>query len=195
MSPRSDKTDTGKTGAGAAGNDPLEALAEGVASADDVLAHAFAMETEAADRYHDLADQMEVHNNSGVAEIFDRMARIEQIHADKLEVLCRERGIERRSPWDYRWIDPEAPEVTPVDEAHYLLPALQALKLALNNEKRAVAFYEALAARSPNPEVKALAEEFAEEEREHVALVEKWIDAYPDGTLIFPEDPDEPVAH
>jgi rubrerythrin len=180
---------------GKQGIDPLKALTEGVASADDVLAHAYAMESEAADRYHDLADQMEVHNNSEAADIFDKMARIEQIHADKLADMCRQRGVSKRSPWEYRWLDPEAPEVTPVEEAHYLMPAMQALKLALHNEKRALAFYQALLAGSPGEDVKALAEEFAEEEREHVALVEKWIADYPDVGLHFPEDPDEPVAH
>lgn len=181
-------------GSGETGDDPLDALAEGIASADDLLAHAFAMESEAADRYLDLADQMEVHNNPEAAEIFDKMARIEQIHADKLEALCRQRGVPRRSPWEYRWLDPEAPEVTPVEEAHYLMPAMQALKLALHNEKRALAFYEALLGGSPSDDVKALAEEFAGEERQHVALVEKWITDYPDGNLAFPEDLDEPVA-
>lgn len=185
MSPDSDKT----------GSDPLKALAEGIATTDDVLAHAFAMESEAADRYHDLADQMEIHNNSEVAEIFDKMARIEQIHADKLGAMCRQRGVPQRSPWEYHWLEPEAPEVTPVEESHYLLPAMQALKLALHNEKRALAFYEALLAQTPKDDVKAMATEFAAEEREHVALVEQWIADYPDGTLTFPEDPDEPVAH
>lgn len=176
------------------GTDPLKALAEGVATTADVLAHAYAMESEASDRYHDLADQMEVHNNPDVAEIFDKMARIEQIHADKLDALCRRHKVPRRAPWEYRWLDPEAPEVTPVDEAHYLMPAMQALKLALHNEQRALAFYEALEAGSPSAEVKAMAEEFAAEEREHVALVEKWIADYPDNSLYFPEDLDEPVA-
>jgi len=185
MSPRYDKT----------GSDPLKALADGVASADDVLAHAYAMESEAADRYHDLADQMEIHNNPETAEIFDKMARIEQIHADKLAAMCSKRGVSPRSPWEYRWLDPEAPEVTPVEEAHYLMPAMQALKLALHNEKRALAFYEALAASSPSADVKALADTFAVEEREHVALVEKWIADYPDIDLHFPEDFDEPVPH
>ncbi len=177
------------------GDDPIKALAAGVASPDDVLAHAHAMESEAADRYHELADQMEIHNNPQTAEVFDKMARIEQIHADKLAAMCAERGVTRRPPWEYRWLDPEAPEVTPVEEAHYLMTAPQALKLALHNEKRALAFYETLLAGSPPDDVRALAEEFAAEEREHVSLVEKWMADYPDIDPHIPEDPDDAVAH
>ena len=39
-----------------------------------LLAHAMAIETEAVDRYEELADQMEVHNNPEVAAFFLRRA-------------------------------------------------------------------------------------------------------------------------
>ena len=48
----------------------------------EFLARAWAMEVEAAERYAMLADAMEEHNNPEVAELFRKLARIEQLHAD-----------------------------------------------------------------------------------------------------------------
>jgi hypothetical protein len=50
----------------------------------DFLARAWTMEVEAAERYAMFADAMEEHNNRDVAELFRKLARIEQIHADQL---------------------------------------------------------------------------------------------------------------
>jgi rubrerythrin len=43
-----------------------------------LLAHALAMETDAAERYGELADQMEMHRKAGVAGIFRRLAKAEE---------------------------------------------------------------------------------------------------------------------
>src|SRR5512134_4189528 len=48
----------------------------------EFLARAWAMEVEAVERYSTLADAMEEHNNPEVAELFRKLARIEQLHAD-----------------------------------------------------------------------------------------------------------------
>jgi hypothetical protein len=44
-------------------------------SLPELLAHALAMETEAAERYEELADQMETHRKAGVAAIFRRLEK------------------------------------------------------------------------------------------------------------------------
>ena len=48
------------------------------------MVHAYAMEAEAAERYAEFADSMEVHNNREVAELFRKLSRIEQRHADQI---------------------------------------------------------------------------------------------------------------
>jgi hypothetical protein len=47
-----------------------------IATLEDLLAHARDMEAEAAERYDDLADQMEVHNNHEVARLFRKLAEM-----------------------------------------------------------------------------------------------------------------------
>jgi len=50
----------------------------------ELLAHAKAMESEALERYLELAEQMEVHHNPEVAELFRKMARVERKHVEKI---------------------------------------------------------------------------------------------------------------
>jgi rubrerythrin len=55
------------------------------------------------------------------------------------------------------------------------MTALQALELALHNEMRGRDFYAHVAMSSPNPDVRRLAGEMAEEESEHVDLLKDWL--------------------
>lgn len=159
-------------------------------SAGELLAHAYAMEAEAAERYAELSHQMAMHNNHEVAEVFTKLAAIEQKHAEQLAG----RAGEQRSPWDYRWLDPESPEAVPVADVHYLMTAHHALKLALHNELRAEAFYRLMAERAGSDEVRELAQQFVAEEQEHVALVRHWLNQYPEPPAGWDEDPDPAVG-
>lgn len=53
---------------------------------------------------------------------------------------------------------------------------MQALHCALEVERRACDFYVHIAGRTRSPRVQELAQEFAEEEGEHVAHVQRWIE-------------------
>jgi len=173
---------------------PVDELAEPGMSTGELLVHAYAMEAEAAERYGELAEQMAMHNNHEVAQVFAKLAAIEQKHAEQLAGRAGERGGARRSPWDYRWLDPESPEAVPVAEMHYLMTAHHALKLALHNELRAEAFYRVMAERADSGEVRLLAEEFVAEEQEHVALMRHWLSKYPEPAAGWDEDPDPPLG-
>ena len=50
----------------------------------EFLAHAIAMEREAAERYLELADMMEAHNNLEVASLFRDMVRYSNMHGDSI---------------------------------------------------------------------------------------------------------------
>lgn len=167
-------------------------VAEAVKSRADLLEMAFVLESEAAERYAELADQMEVHNNREVAEVFAKMAAIEGEHAKKVDHPAGEGP--KRAPWEYRWLGFEAPETTESDQLHYLMTPHHALSLARVNEQRAEAFYRAVARLAPSEEVRELAAEMAEEEREHVELVEKWLEKYPEPEEGWDDDPDPPNA-
>jgi rubrerythrin len=55
------------------------------------------------------------------------------------------------------------------------LSRLDALKAALQGERRGYEFYVAVAATTNTPEVEALAKEFVKEEAEHVKILEAWV--------------------
>ncbi|CAN0488583.1 unnamed protein product, partial [Phaeothamnion confervicola] len=54
----------------------------------EFLAHALALECEAAARYRDLAAQMRAHHNGACAALFDWLAVHEQGHAARLEKMA-----------------------------------------------------------------------------------------------------------
>ncbi len=174
-------------------SDKVQALVESIENPADLMAYAYAMEAEAVERYEEIADQMVMHNNDEVAEIFSKLAKIERIHTEKLAKQSRTERQPHHAPWEYHWTDPEGPETVPVSEVHYLMTPHHALRLALHNERRAQTFYDMVAKRTDSDQVRKLAEEFAAEEREHVALVEHWLEKFPEPAADWDEDPDEPL--
>lgn len=157
------------------------------------MAHAHKLETEAAERYAVLADQMEVHNNPELTALFRKLERIEKIHAETIAERADLDALSRLSPWDLQWPGFESPEAMDIGAVDYMMSAHRALSLALDGEKAAVRFFEALAQRAETPEIRTMAESFAEEEREHVRLMAEWLAKYPEADGEPAEDPDPPV--
>ena len=161
-------------------------------TARDFLRRACAMEAEAAERYAELAAQMDTHHNREVAALFAELARIEGLHRDQ---LLAKLGLEHApDPAAFRWETPEGPETTDYGELHYLMRARHALALALHNEQRAARFYEAVAQSDAPADLRAEAAEMAAEEREHVRLIQEWLARVPAAEAGGDEDPDPPVA-
>ena len=164
-----------------------------VESAPALLAYALALELEASERYADLAEQMDTHNNPEVAEIFQKLSRIEKLHADQIMQQAASFDLPKIGAAAYQWEDPEGPETTDFGDADYMMTARQALKLALHNEQRAFEFFSKIAAGATDGDVAELAAEMAEEEKEHVTLMEEWLAKYPASDAPPIEDPDPPV--
>jgi rubrerythrin len=154
------------------------------------LAHAIAMETEAAERYDELADVMEVHNNLEVAALFRQMADFSRLHGDSVRKRAEGHDLPKLKSWEYRWDTPEPPEVGSPETAHYLMTPYHALDFALGNERRGHDFYAACAAESGDAEIRRLAGEMAAEEAEHVAELERWLARTPKPAPGWAEDPD-----
>ena len=167
--------------------------AAGVGSIDELMAYAYALEQEASERYGEFADAMETHNNREVAELFRKLARIENRHAEQ---VLEEMGWTTPPPaphGGYKWEGFEAPESGEVTELHYLMQSYHALQIALHNEKRARAFFEGLIKQARNAKVRKAAEEMAREEAEHVQLIEDWLKRTPKPDSDWAVDPDPPV--
>ena len=118
------------------------------------LAHALAMEQEAADRYDELADSMEVHNNKDVAELFRQMAKFSRLHGASVAQRATPYELPKLKSWQYRWNTPEPPEVGEPEGSHYMMTPYHALIFALDNEKRGQQFYASEASGSDDPTVR-----------------------------------------
>jgi len=159
----------------------------------EFMARAYVMEIDAAERYADFADQMEVHNNLEVAELFRKLSHIEGLHAKRILQEMRWKKPPQALP-ERGWNDPEPPETAAVTDLHYLMQPWHALEIALKNERRAERFFARMArSSSALARVKKVAAEMADEEREHVRLIRDWMKRVPKPEPDWDRDPDPPV--
>ena len=163
---------------------------------DVFLAHAVVLEDEAAQRYDELAEAMEVHHNPEVAGLFRKMAGYSRLHLAEAVQRAEEEagGLPDLKPWEFAWPGDESPESGRMESSHYLMTPHHALKLALAAERSARDFYAGVAERAADPTLEELAREFAAEEDEHARALEQWLERYPAPPEGWDEDPDPPAA-
>jgi rubrerythrin len=164
-----------------------------IRSAEELLAYSLALETEAVDRYNDLADQMEMHHNYEVADLFRKLAKIEGLHIDNVNEASAGRKLPNILAWEFEWEGGESPEGGLMEEAHYLMKPWHAIELAMHGEKRAVAFFRHVAETAVDDQVKKLALQMVEEEEEHVELLQKWQERFPKPREGWDDDLDPPA--
>ena len=166
--------------------------AQTITTLGEFLAHALELEQESVERYRELADSMETHNNLEVARLFRQLAQYSEQHAREVQERTQGMEIPAIAPWDFKWNCPESPEAPCMEEVNYLMTAHQALEVALHNEVRGRDFYARVAKDSPDVEVRRTATELMEEENGHVRLLERWIARVGSGNGTPPEDLDPP---
>lgn len=159
----------------------------------ELLGHALALEVEATERYADLAEIMEAHNNSDVSRLFEKMSEIEKLHVEHIIEMTNKHHMTDLPEKQWKWESPEGPETTNPEDLHYLMQPYHALQLALVNEQRAYEYYTQIAETTENNEVRSLAAELATEEEEHVALVKVWLNKYPKVDEDWDYDDDPPL--
>ena len=150
-----------------------------IGSSEELLAYSLALETEAVDRFNDLADQMEMHHNYEVADLFRKLAKIEGLHIDNVNRASAGKELPSLLAWEFEWDGGESPEGGSMEEAHYLMKPWHAIELAMRGEKRAVAFFRHVAETATDADVLKMALELVEEEEEHVALLQQWQERFP----------------
>lgn len=153
----------------------------------EFLAHAIALESEAAERYLELADMMESYRNDAVAALFREMVHYSRLHHDS--IVERARGVElpRLRSWQYRWRHP--PEAGGDEAFERGLSAYDALRYARENEFRAQAWYSSVHIAASDPELRRLAGAFAAEEAEHVEALDAWLARTPRPSVPWRIDP------
>jgi rubrerythrin len=162
-----------------------------IATAGELLARAYAMEAEAAQRYEEFAAQMEQHANLELAALFRRLAGYERQHAEAMAKDLARRGLAPGAPALAKPGE-EGLETDVGGALHYLMTPYHALEIALANEERAVAFFTGLAEAASSEEIRQLARRFAEEEKHHAELVRAWLDHLAQPHQDWAYDPDEP---
>lgn len=146
-----------------------------VSSAEELYAHAIALEREAAERYTEFAGRMTELGRHDIAAIFVTLAGYETDHLDTLERRTTGVTLPALGPAEYKWLDAGAPETAARDFVDRLMTPQQALRIALDAEKRARDFFEHVRRTAADPALRALAQEMAAEEAGHVAIVEREI--------------------
>jgi rubrerythrin len=139
----------------------------------EFLAHAIALEREAAERYLELADMMEAHRNDEVSLLFRDMVRYSRLHHDSIVERAGAMALPALKPGQFRWREP--PEAGGDEAFDYSLNAYDALRYARENELRAMTYYSDVGQQTSDAEVRRLASEFAAEETEHVEALDDWL--------------------
>ncbi|MCC7166059.1 MAG: ferritin family protein [Rhodospirillales bacterium] len=142
-------------------------------SLPEFLAHSLALEHEAAERYRELADIMENNLNPEVGAVFRDMARFSGRHHSEIKARAGAMVLPELKSWQYRWATP--PEATDSLDIDFFMQPYNALRIARDNELRGYKYYRQIAREAADPEIKRLAEEFAQEERGHIAALDKWL--------------------
>lgn len=148
---------------------------------EEFLAHAIRLESDAALRFGQLADAMQSHGNVEVSRLFRRLSTYSQLHLKDARERAGFRALPTLSEQDYTWPDVESPESASIWAADPFIGREQALQVALEAESAGLAYYTQVLESSSDPEIQAFAREFAQEEAEHVAELQRWIALHVDG--------------
>jgi rubrerythrin len=145
-----------------------------------LYAHALAIERDAATRYDELARFAIERGNRPLGALFAHLAAREAQHAKSIGLRTRGLELPLRKSWQFRWSGAAPPETVSPELGSRLATPHDALKVALEAEQRARAFYEQVFAAATDPGVKLLAAALAQEEGQHVELLERALATAPD---------------
>ena len=141
------------------------------------LAYAIRVEEEAALRFGQLADAMEACGNREVGRLFRRLSDYSRLHLADARARSGFREIPKMKTDEFEWPDLESPETAAIWAADPFIGRREALEIALAAEQAGYDYYKKVLDETNDPEVRALAREFVEEESAHVAELKKWIAA------------------
>jgi rubrerythrin len=145
------------------------------------LAHAIRLEQDAADRFGQLADAMEACGNREVGKLFRRLSDYSRLHLSDARARSGFRDMPEQTEVEFVWPDLESPETAAIWATDPFVGREDALLIALEAEKAGFDYYKKILDTTDDPEIRALAREFVEEERGHVAELERWIAAHKAG--------------
>jgi rubrerythrin/ferredoxin len=144
---------------------------------DTFLSFAVKVEEDAAVHFERLAESMEKCGNADVASLFTKLAGYSRLHLAEAKSRAIAAHATLQLPSKTAWPDQETPERTALWAGDATLSRLDALKAALQGERRGYEFYYAVAGTTKDEEIRKVAKEFVKEEAEHVETLKRWIAA------------------
>lgn len=155
----------------------------------ELYAHAIAIETEAAQRYAELAQRMADEGRAELASVFHWLASEEADHLETLRSRTEGVALPQVDARGYGWLDHSRPETASRELVFRLMTPRIALAIALHAERRAQAFFEQVSWTADDPALRLLAREMEDEERRHAALIATLLESTPaasaDQTVLF----------
>jgi ferredoxin len=146
-----------------------------IATVDEFLGYAVKVEEDAAIHFDEIATAMADVGNQEVATLFRQLAGFSRLHYAEAKSRAGSIDLNAVIPPEYVWPNHATPERTSLLAGDALLSRVDALRAALQGEKRGYEFYVAVSATTSSDEVAAMAKEFVKEEAEHVKILEAWI--------------------
>lgn len=146
-----------------------------IATIEEFLGYAVKVEEDAAIHYDELAAAMEACGNQDVSKLFHQLAAFSRLHLAEAKSRAGSIDVTKHLPPDYVWPDNATPESISLWAADPSLSKVDALRAALQGERRGYEFYRTVVAKAKLPEIVKMAKEFVKEEAEHVKILEAWI--------------------
>jgi len=151
---------------------------EKIETVDAFLALSMLLEFESADRLRELSSVMRQHHSDELAQLLDKLAGFSDLHGSEIQELSEGHVLPDLATMGVSWEGLEGPETTMYESINPDMNPYDVLQIALRNEIKGQDFYTNISLHSPDPEVRKLAAEFADEENEHVMMMQQWIDKY-----------------
>ncbi len=142
---------------------------------DQFLGFAVRLEEDASIHYDELGAAMEECGNKEVGKLFRDLAGYSRLHLEHARKRAGSLDVSAHLPADYVWPDHATPERTSLWAGDPDMSRMDALKVAMQGEKRGYDFYYAVAGTTKDPEIAAMANDFVKEEAEHVEILGRWI--------------------
>ena len=146
-----------------------------IATVPDFLGYVTKVEADAAAHFDDLAKAMNSGKADDLAKLFSQLAGQSRTLAEGAKAQAGGADADKQVPDDYVWPHYATPESDALWAADATLSRLDALKAALQGERRCYEFYVAAEATAKSPEVAKAARPFIKAEGERVKVIEAWI--------------------
>ena len=149
---------------------------EKMTSLDKFLSYSVNLEEDSAIHYEELSADMEARGNSDIAKLFKQLGEYSRMHLAEAKAKCKRYDAKLELPASSAWPNNTSPEMAQPWAGDHDMTRLDALKLALQGERRGFEFYYSVAQTTTDKQIRSVAKEFVREETEHVDTLKLWIE-------------------